>query len=191
MLNTDDKLIFCGKIDSYIYALKNTLDALNRREIDIFAQILLNARASKKNIFVCGNGGSGSTSSHFVCDINKLDKGFKVISLTDNIPSMLAYSNDFDYSKIFIEQLQNFFNEGDVVIGISGSGNSANVIKAIDWAKQNGGVTVGVTGYKGGILKNLAQYSVNANVDDMQISEDIHMILVHVTMRILNEYLHK
>ena len=90
-----------------------------------------------------------------------------------------------NYDDVFVEQLKNFLNKGDIVIGISGSGNSKNVLRAIEYANSNGGISIGLTGYNGGILKQIAKYSVNAKIDDMQISEDIHMMLCHMTYSIL------
>jgi len=175
-------------IEEYLEKVKTTIDNLDRNEVGTFIQLLLKARDDDNTIFVMGNGGSGSTASHFMCDIAKSAslgkaKRFKVICLNDNNAIMMAYSNDMSYEDIFIEQLKNLFKKGDLVIGFSGSGNSKNVLKAIDYANKNGGVSVGVTGHSGGMLKKLAKYSVNANVNDMQVSEDIHMMLLHLTMQ--------
>lgn len=139
-----------------------------------------------------GNGGSAATASHYVCDFNKgmsygRDKRFKMICLNDNVQTMMAYANDVDYQSVFVEQLKNFLRRDDVVIGISGSGNSGNVTKAIEYANQNGGITCGLTGYDGGFLRRIAHYSVNVRIHDIQISEDIHMMLVHVIYRIVND----
>lgn len=175
-------------INNYFEKLKTTVDRLDRREIETFIDVLLKARDRDSTIFTMGNGGSASTASHFVCDLAKGticsdEKRFKVVCLNDNIASMMAYANDMSYDDIFVEQLKNQFKPGDVVIGISGSGNSKNVIKAIEYANENNGVSIGITGFSGGILKQISMYSVNANIDDMQISEDVHMSLVHLCMR--------
>ena len=158
------------------------------------AILMINALKNGKTIFWCGNGGSAATASHFACDINKgvsfgLDKRFRVIALTDNLATITAYSNDVDYDSVFLEQLINFYNEGDVLIGISGSGNSGNVLKAIEFVNDNKGITIGWTGFNGGKLKEISQFSVNANINDMQISEDIHMTLVHLMMKVLRKKL--
>lgn len=180
-------------IEKYFNGLKNTLDRLDRKEIEDFIQILNNARQTGSRIFIMGNGGSGSTASHFACDFNKLasfyfpDKPrFKVECLNDNFSTMMAYSNDESYELVFSEQLKNFLQKDDVVIALSGSGNSKNVLNAVEYANQLGAVTVGLTGYNGGKLKQIAQYSVNTNIDDMQISEDIHLILTHLAMKAVN-----
>ena len=98
---------------------------------------------------------------------------------------MMAYANDVSYTDAMVEQLKNFFKPGDYVIGISGSGNSQNVVKAIEYANENGGTTIGLTGYQGGKLKQICAHSVNMRVDDMQISEDLHMMMDHLSMRII------
>lgn len=177
-------------IKNYLDTLSATIANLSMDEIETVAGLLKQARDNGKQIFIFGNGGSGSTASHFACDINKGasmpgQKRFKVICLNDNIPIMLAYSNDISYECVFKEQLDNFCNEGDLVIAISGSGNSKNVIAALTLAKERNCVTVGITGYSGGKLKEMADYSLNANVNDMQISEDIHMIWVHLMLKCL------
>ncbi len=172
-------------INNYFQLLKQTLDNLDRTELETFINILLNARDKGRCIYIMGNGGSASTASHFVCDFNKgmsygKDKRFKVICLNDNIPTMMAYSNDISYEDIFVEQLKNFLNEDDVVIGISGSGNSKNILKAIEYANSKGAVTIGLTGYDGGVLRKICRHSINANINNMQVSEDIHIMICHM-----------
>lgn len=179
------------QIECYIDRLKNTLDRLERKEIEQFAQILNTARNKGANIFIMGNGGSATTASHFCCDFNKVasygydsKKRFKFICLSDNIATLMSYSNDVCYEDIFVEQLKNFLESQDVVIAISSSGNSPNIIKAIEYANNKGVITVGLTGCDGGHLKEKAKYTVNANVNDKQIAEDIHLILCHMLMQI-------
>ena len=178
------------KINNYFETLKYCLDKLDREEVNNFLSLLLNARNEEKNIFIMGNGGSASTASHFCCDCNKgirnaKEKDFKMICLNDNIPMLLAYANDISYEDIFVGQLKNFLQEGDLVIGISSSGNSKNIIKAIEYANANGAITLGLTGYNGGFLKKCAQHSVNTNINDTQVSEDIHLMLCNMTYSIL------
>lgn len=182
--------------NDYLNTLKKTIDSISYKEVNEFISALIKAYENKNQIFIMGNGGSAATASHFACDINKgisfkLDKKFKVISLSDNIPTMMAYANDVTFDDIFLEQLKNFLAPNDLVIGISGSGNSKNVIKAIEYANRKNAITIGITGYDGGKLKQISHLSINANIDDMQISEDIHMILVHLTMRLLSQILIK
>ena len=142
-----------------------------------------------------GNGGSGSTASHFTCDINKgccmdLNKKFKMICLNDSIPTLLALANDVSYDAVFVEQLKNFFLPGDLVIGISGSGNSPNVLHAIEYARMHQGITIGLSGFSGGKLAALADIAWIAPVEDMQKIEDMHMIVVHMIMQAVRNKLH-
>ncbi len=179
-------------VSNYIQQLQSTLQQLNIQEFVQVAQLLQAARDRGSKIFIFGNGGSGSTASHFACDINKgvsynKEKRFRVICLNDNIPTLLAYSNDVGYDVVFKEQLINFVEPNDVVIGISGSGNSPNVLSAIEVAKEHKALTVGITGFNGGKLKSIADFSVNAHINDMQLSEDIHMIWVHIMMKCLSD----
>lgn len=179
-----------SKINNYFDRLKASIDNLDRDEIETFINILIKAHNDQKHIYIMGNGGSAATASHFCCDFNKgmsytKDKKFKMICLNDNMPTLMAYANDVSYDAVFEEQLKNFLEEGDVVIGISGSGNSKNVLNAINYANKNGAITVGLTGYNGGVLKSIAKYSLNVNVDDMQITEDIHMMIDHMIYNIL------
>lgn len=181
-------------INFYISQLLTTIKNQNISEIETCAKVLLEGYHSNKQIFVCGNGGSAATASHFACDINKgvsygLSKRFKVLPLLENIATISAYTNDVNYDSIFVEQLKNFYNDGDILIGISGSGNSTNVLNAVSFVNENNGTTIGWTGYTGGKLKELTHYSINANIEDMQISEDLHMIYTHILMKTLRNYI--
>lgn len=183
---------FKNDIELYFNKLKQTMDKISIEELNTLMNVLVDAKEKGKTIFLMGNGGSSATASHYVCDFNKgvsmnQKQKFKMICLNDNIPSLMAYANDLSFDCIFIEQLKTFFQKGDIVLGISGSGNSKNVIKAIDYANQNGGITIGLTGYNGGKLKEIANYGVHIPVDDMQITEDLHMVLDHCMMKILSE----
>ena len=174
--------------DSYIEELKEVLDGFPHEQFELFVDAMLNAYHNEKRIFVMGNGGSASTASHWVCDINKgcslgKENKFKMMCLNDSISTMLAYANDLSYEDVFVEQLKNFFESGDLVIGISGSGNSENVLRAIDYANNNGGTTVGLCGYSGGKLFQMVDIPILAKVDDMQKVEDIHMIVAHMSMQ--------
>lgn len=174
----------------YLEQLKDLLDAFPHDKFEEIGQALKLAYDHEKHVFIMGNGGSGSTASHFACDINKgscsnLDKKFKVICLNDNIPTMLAYANDLSYNKVFVEQLKNFLQPGDVVIGVSGSGNSENVLQAVSYAKEKGAKTVGLTGFDGGRLAQIVDIPLVASINDMQKVEDVHMIVVHMLMQYL------
>jgi D-sedoheptulose 7-phosphate isomerase len=172
----------------YINSLKDVLDDFPHNQFDRLIDAMLDAYHNGKHIFVMGNGGSASTASHWACDINKEcvlgnDQKFKMVCLNDSISTMLAYANDLSYENVFIEQLKNFFVPGDVVIGISGSGDSENVLKAIEYANKNGGITIGLCGYSGGKLHQMVDIPILAKVDDMQKTEDIHMIVAHMSMQ--------
>lgn len=188
--------IILEEIKIYLTELSITLAKLNYKEFEAFLQALVKAYKKENNIFIFGNGGSGLTASHFASDLNKgvsygKRKRFKVIPLADNIATIMAYANDVSYEDIFVEQLKNFLTTGDIVIGISGSGNSKNVLKAITYANKKGNTTVGLTGFDGGLLKKIAKISVNANVNCMQKSEDIHLITAHLTTKVLRKMLEK
>ena len=135
-------------------------------------------------IYLFGNGGSGATASHIAGDFVKgasagLKKRFKFICLNDNTPAMMAISNDISYEDVFIEQLRNFLTKNDLVIGISGSGNSLNILKAIEFAKVQKVKTIGFCGYKGGKLKELADLCLHVEMMDMEVTEDVHLIAFH------------
>jgi D-sedoheptulose 7-phosphate isomerase len=175
---------------AYLHQLKDLLDIFPHERFEEVGQALLSAYQNEKQVFIMGNGGSGSTASHFVCDINKgscfeQDKKFKVICLNDNVPTILAYANDLSYDKIFEEPLKNFLQTDDVVIGISGSGNSQNVINAITYAKAKGAKTIGLSGFDGGKLAKIVDIPFVATINDMQKVEDVHMIVVHMLMQYL------
>lgn len=145
---------------------------------------LITARNNRKTIFAMGNGGSGSTSSHFVSDLLKTaitndSNRFKAISLVDNIPVNLAWSNDVSYESIFSEQLKNFLIGGDIVIGFSGSGNSKNILKALKFVKNNGGYCIGFTGKSGGKMKSFSDICVKSPTEDMLAIEAQHVMLCH------------
>ena len=146
--------------------------------------LLIKTRDKGKNIYVMGNGGSGSTASHFVSDllktaITKGNKRFSAISLVDNIPVLLAWSNDSSYEEIFVEQLRNLLSKGDVVIAFSGSGKSKNVIKAFKFAKKKGAYCIGFTGMNGGYFPKLSDICCVVNNYDMLIIESAHLALCH------------
>ena len=179
------------EISEYFDREKKVIDLISKDDLNTIMNILVQARDNGKQVFIMGNGGSATTASHYVCDFNKgisfgKEKRFKFICLNDNIPSMMAYGNDLSYDDIFVYPLQNYYNEGDVVIAISGSGNSENVVRAVKWAKENNAITIGLTGYSGGKVMRLCQYNFHVPIDDMQITEDIHMMLDHCMMKILS-----
>lgn len=178
-------------LKNYLAELNNILSTIDTKEFEVFIEELTGAYKRQSNIFICGNGGSAATAAHFVCDINKgvsfgKEKRFRVICLSDNIPTLMAYANDVSYDSIFIEQLKNFMNTNDLVVGVSGSGNSENVLRAIRYGNENGGRTFGICGCGGGKLKDIAQKSLVINSNDMQKVEDSHLIILHCVMQWFN-----
>ena len=159
--------------------------------------ILLRAREEDRTIFFFGNGGSASTASHFVVDIAKgtrrsltpgpLTQRFRCVALNDNVPSVMAWANDADYSRVFSEQLRGLAVRGDVAVAISGSGNSPNVLEAVRVAREMGVTTIGLTGMGGGKLKGMADVSVVVPSQSMQHTEDVHLFLLHFLMAFLRD----
>jgi D-sedoheptulose 7-phosphate isomerase len=175
-------------IQNYFNTHQTIFGKLSIENIQNFINLINVSFKSKKNIFVCGNGGSAYNASHFITDWNKMvylrtGKIFKGISLCDNIGLITAYSNDVSYEQIFEGQLNSLFNKGDLVIGISVSGNSKNVIKALNFCNKNGGISASITGYDGGKIKRISKYNVNVPSYDMQICEDIHLMIGHMVMK--------
>ncbi|MEW5908475.1 MAG: SIS domain-containing protein [Thermodesulfobacteriota bacterium] len=181
--------------EEYLSSLKDLLNRFEKEKFESIVHLILAAYEDERRIFVMGNGGSGATASHFACDINKgccmdIEKKFKMICLNDNMPTMLALANDLSYDRVFVEQLKNFFIPEDLVIGISGSGNSENVLQAIRYANDHSGKTVGLSGFSGGKLAKLVHVSFIAQIDDMQKVEDAHVILTHMIMQAVHSALH-
>ena len=169
----------------YLAAVQRVLASLHPAQIAEVVEIVRQARDSGNRIYAVGNGGSASNASHFVNDMGKgasvgREKRFKVIPLADNVEWMTALSNDLCYEDVFVEQLRNFAEPGDVLIAISGSGNSENVLRAVRYANEVGCLTVGLTGFGGGKLKDLAQRSIVVDSDHMGQVEDMHLILLHI-----------
>lgn len=183
---------YLQKIEKYFLKLKKTLDKVDRNEIQKTLELLVKTRDAKKNIYIMGNGGSAATASHFTGDFNKglslnREKRFRFISLNDNIPTVLSLANDVNYESIFLEQLKNFLDEGDIVMAISGSGNSKNILAAVEYAKLSGNTIIGLSGYNGGKLLEMSDIKLHVPMDNMQIVEDIHMVFDHLMMSILYE----
>jgi D-sedoheptulose 7-phosphate isomerase len=178
------------EIGPYVERLKTELARVDQAEIKKMADLIFEAWENEKFVYIFGNGGSATTASHISEDLGKSSlrecdlrdeskKRLKILSLTDNVGWLLAVGNDVGYDQIFVQQLMNYGQEGDLAIGISGSGNSPNVLNAIDWANRHGLKTYGLTGYKGGKLKGLAQTGMHVALDDMGMVESIHLALFH------------
>lgn len=174
-------------IREYLESTREVLGRIETREVQELIDLLMDAREKGRRIFVLGNGGSAATASHFAVDLGKGtlrgiedQPRFRVDSLTDNLPYVTAWANDFDYDLVFEQQLRNLGAPGDVVIAISASGNSPNLVRAMEYARSAGMVTAAMTGFSGGKLKELADLSVHVPVDDYGMAENMHMIIVHI-----------
>ncbi len=183
-------------IAKYLQAVQATINNLDPEVIASFATHLENAYNSNQSIYVIGNGGSAANASHFAQDLAKgiffekpVAKTMKAISLTDNIAHITAIANDTGYQNIFSAQLNTFANTGDVLICISGSGNSTNIVEAVKAAKQKNMFVIGVTGFDGGQLKTMADFSVHVPLNEMCTVESIHSIIFHLIVLELRERL--
>ena len=181
-------------IKEYIFHLQSAISAIPIHKIERVVELLLEAYRAGKQIFILGNGGSASTASHFACDLSKgtingNGKRFRVLSLTDNIALMTAWANDSSYDNVFKEQLENLLNPGDTVIGISASGNSKNVLNAIEYARATGCVTIGFAGFGGGRLASIVDECITVKSDRYGPVEDIHLVLEHVISNCIAEEL--
>ena len=184
---------YAGTANTYLSRLSKLLESFDRTQVDNAVKVIADAWQAGRQIITLGNGGSSMTALHFINDWNKsifmsTGKPFRGRSLVDNMGLVMSYGNDISFQDIFVEQLKNIFQPGDLVIAISGSGNSENVIRAVSYANDNNGVTLGLCGYRGGKLKALAQHVLWADVDDMQLSEDVHAIFGHIVMQRLCGY---
>jgi D-sedoheptulose 7-phosphate isomerase len=170
--------------NSYFGRLSTAIESLPFATINQIADTLLQAYERGGMIYLFGNGGSAALASHFACDLGKgtangTGKRFRVLALTDNVPLMTAWSNDSKYEDIFSEQMANFVQRDDIAFAISGSGNSPNVLRALQLARQAGAITVGLTGYQGGKMKELCDQCMIVPSDNMQIIEDLHLCAAH------------
>lgn len=175
---------------TYLQKLGAVLEGLVPAEIDGAIEVIRHVWLDGGQIITLGNGGSAMTALHFITDWNKgifsaTGRPFRGRTLTDNMGIITAYSNDISYSDVFVEQLKNLVTKRDLVVAISGSGNSENVIRAVDYANEIGCETLGLVGYSGGRLKDRTRRTVWARVDDMQLCEDVHAIFGHIVMQAL------
>jgi D-sedoheptulose 7-phosphate isomerase len=174
----------------FLERVSQELLRINPAEVKALADAVYNCYVNRRFVFLCGNGGSGSNASHLCEDLGKgtirrEDFGndhkqrLRIVSLTDNTPYILAWANDEGYDRIFVEQLKNLASPGDLLIAISGSGNSPNVLRAVEWANRNDLKTFGCTGFSGGKLRTLAHQNLHVPLDDMGIVESIHLTAFH------------
>jgi D-sedoheptulose 7-phosphate isomerase len=176
--------------NEYLGRLNQELARIDLDDLRLWADLVYEAWERERFVFLFGNGGSGLTASHMAEDFGKgtirsedsrdeTKKRLKVLSLTDNVGWIMAVGNDLAYDQVFVQQLMNYGSPGDLVIAISGSGNSPNVLAAVDWANRHGLITFGLTGYNGGKLKQIQQHGLHVALDDMGMVESIHLCLHH------------
>ena len=177
-------------IDDYILEVTRCLASLDKTKIELIIDVLVDAYKKDRKVFILGNGGSASTASHMACDLGKgtlqrvydnTERRFRVISLTDNVAIMTAFANDLSFNDIFIQQLRNLVDTDDAVIALSGSGNSPNVVKAMEYAKSCGAKTIGILGFKtGGKVGSIVDYSIIVDSNHYGPIEDIQLVLNHI-----------
>ncbi len=177
-------------INSYFDEIKHCLNSIDNKKIELAIDMILRAYKNDRKVFILGNGGSASTASHMSCDLGKgtlqriydnSEKRLKVISLTDNVAVMTAYGNDLGFEDIFVQQLRNLIETGDVIIAISGSGNSKNIIKALVYARECGAKTIGFLGFKtGGKAGSLVDCAIIVDSNFYGPIEDVHNVLNHL-----------
>lgn len=185
---------FKPAIKEYYEREIKVISNLNLEELNKAMNAIYETYNNGGTIYVCGNGGSAATASHMQNDFNKgiseyVDKKFNFYCLNDNVATMMAVANDISYEEVFRFQLTGRIKKGDLFIGISGSGNSKNVLNAAEYAKDQGVKVVGITGYNGGKLKEMADYNMHVDENDMQIAEDVHMTFDHMMMKIFYNFL--
>lgn len=181
------------QIKNYISTLQQTLDTLPLSDINQVIETIHQARLAEQQIFIMGNGGSASTASHFVCDLAKNTRQsglphFRVIGLTDNMAILSAYANDEGYDAVFASQLASLSRPGDIVIAISTSGNSPNVLKGVEQANQMGAITISLTGFNGGRLKSMTPLNIHVPSHCIEQIEDIHLMLEHLICTCLRQH---
>jgi D-sedoheptulose 7-phosphate isomerase len=173
-----------GRIDTYLREVAAALEIVSSESVAAIEQALWETYQRDGTIFVCGNGGSAASASHFACDLAKWTvttgrRRLRALALTDNVPIMTAWSNDTAYERVFVEQLITFYRPGDTLVAISGSGNSPNILCAVEWANAQGATTIGISGFDGGRLASLASIALVVPNNVMPQIEDIHMTLCH------------
>ncbi len=181
-------------IKNYLELEKTVIDALDVDAVNAAMNLILETYEDGHTIYIFGNGGSSATASHFQNDFNKgiseyVEKKFHFQCLNDNMATVMAIANDIGFEEVFRFQLRGRLEPGDIVIAISGSGSSPNVINAVEYARSCGNRVIGMTGFEGGHLKRIADISLHADVMSMQVTEDIHMLFDHLMMSIFYQTL--
>ena len=178
-----------AEISAYLEQEIRTIQNLDIEQINRALNLLLEALEKGNTVYIFGNGGSSATASHYQNDFNKgvsehTEKKFNFLCLNDNVATVMAVANDIGFEEVFRSQLRGHIKPDDLVVAISGSGNSRNVINAVEYAREQGCKVIGLTGFDGGKLKGLSDVSLHAPVNSMQITEDIHMVFDHLMMSV-------
>lgn len=178
------------QVDAYFAELAEAESRIDRSRLAEMIDALMEAYENGATVFICGNGGSAATASHICCDFNKgismhHERKFRFCCLNDNVATMMAISNDISYEDVFLVQAEGRVADGDILVAISGSGNSPNVLKVAEYFRRTGNTVIGLTGYSGGKLAELSDVSVHVPVDDMQKAEDAHMSVLHLCAQIV------
>ena len=177
---------------TYLKNLVKYIKKITSKNIDLIVNIFLEAKKNKKTIYICGNGGSAANANHISNDLmlglNSKKFGFKIISLSSNIAQISCIANDINYSNIFSHQLKILCSEGDVLIVLSGSGNSKNIIEAIKVANRLNMHTLSILGFEGGKAKKISKENIHFKINDMQISEDLQMVLFNSAMKKMQKF---
>lgn len=181
-------------INEYLTHEINAIKALDVEAINAALNLLMEAFEGQNTIYIFGNGGSSATASHFQNDFNKgvsehTEKKFNFLCLNDNVATMMAIANDSGFEEVFKFQLEGHLKKGDLIVAISGSGNSPNIIRAVEYAKSFGHKVIGLTGFDGGKLRVLSDVSLHVPINSMQVTEDIHMIFDHLMMSVFYKHL--
>jgi D-sedoheptulose 7-phosphate isomerase len=166
-------------VEEYLHGMDNALLLIDTAKIVHIIELMIKARGEGATVYTFGNGGSGSTASHFAGDLAKACN-MRAFCLNDSVPLVTAWSNDADYKVVFERQLDRLIKKGDVVFAISGSGKSPNIIRGLQLAKTKGAVTIGLTAFDGGVLKDVASVSLVAPVKNMEQAEDLHLMVCHI-----------
>jgi D-sedoheptulose 7-phosphate isomerase len=181
-------------VKQYFHGYQKVLDHLPYAAIEEAMEAIFRSYEQDQNIFLFGNGGSAALASHVACDLGKGtvadsdgSKRFRVLSLTDNVPLMTAWANDTCYDMVFAEQLRNFLAPRDVAVAISGSGNSPNVLRALEAARDGGAINIGLTGFQGGNMKQLCDICIIVPSENMQVIEDLHLSVTHAIFSVIRQ----
>jgi D-sedoheptulose 7-phosphate isomerase len=178
--------------EQYFTELRRVIGDLSHDAIHRIVDALMDAYENGRTVYLCGNGGSAALASHLACDLGKgtsrcnREKRFRVLALTDNLPTLTAWANDSSYEDVFSEQLKNFVQPHDVAFAISGSGNSKNVLSALRVAREARATTIGIAGFQGGAMRSLCDHCAIVPSNDMQIIEDLHLAIAHSVFRMVH-----